>query len=132
MFSLLYLLICTAPCQLLSFLCSKGYDSIVARGSVEPDPSKDVVIKLEGKSVSVPQGKPKTMAAYKGSRFSNSEYLVRVQEADILPGKARVVFEPPAVLGVGCSVRSVRSVVGRCVDRRHAGTLLLLYCCFCC
>lgn len=55
----------------------QGFDSIVARGSQEPDPSKDVVIKIEGKSVSVPQGKPQPQAAYKGSRFSNSEYLVR-------------------------------------------------------
>ena len=61
----------------LSLSPPKGYDSIVARGCQEPDPSKDVVIKLEGKSVSVPQGKPTSMTAYKGSRFSNSEYLVR-------------------------------------------------------
>ncbi|CAM9109221.1 unnamed protein product [Ectocarpus sp. 6 AP-2014] len=54
----------------------KGYDSIVARGWQEPDPSKDVVITIDGKSVSVPQGKPKTQPKYKGSRFSNSEYLV--------------------------------------------------------
>lgn len=55
----------------------KGYDSIVARGWQEPDPSKDVVITIDGKSVSVPQGKPKAQPKYKGSRFSNSEYLVR-------------------------------------------------------
>lgn len=56
----------------------QGYDSIVARGCQEPDPSKDVVLKIDGKSVSVPQGKPKDQPAYKGSRFSNSEYLVRI------------------------------------------------------
>ncbi|CAN0508380.1 unnamed protein product [Laminaria digitata] len=44
----------------------------------EPDPSKDVVLKIEGKSVTVPQGKPKTNPAYQASRFGNSEYLVRI------------------------------------------------------
>lgn len=58
-------------------MTNQGYDSIVARGTQEPDPSKDVVIKIDGKSVSVPQGKPEPQPAYKGSRFSNSEYLVR-------------------------------------------------------
>lgn len=67
------------PSFFVFFHSSKGYDCIVARGCVEPDPSKDVVIKIEGKPVRVPQGKPKAMAAYKGSRFSNSEYLVSMQ-----------------------------------------------------
>ncbi|KAG7495173.1 hypothetical protein JOB18_045481 [Solea senegalensis] len=53
-----------------------GYDSVVARGLVEPDPSKDVIIKLEGKDVSVPQGKPIKQPQYADSHFSNSEYLV--------------------------------------------------------
>ncbi|CAM9896189.1 unnamed protein product, partial [Laminaria digitata] len=60
------------------FPVKKGYDSVVARGMQEPDPSKDVVLKIEGKSVTVPQGKPKTNPAYQASRFGNSEYLVRI------------------------------------------------------
>lgn len=61
---------------------AQGYDSIVARGSREPDPSKDVVLKIDGKPVSVPQGKPKGQPAYQGSRFSNSEYLVRIMASN--------------------------------------------------
>lgn len=57
--------------------CFQGHDSIVARGSREPDPSKDTVLTIEGKSITVPQGKPKLMPAYQKSRFSSSEYLVR-------------------------------------------------------
>ncbi|CAJ1051003.1 protein mono-ADP-ribosyltransferase PARP3 isoform X2 [Xyrichtys novacula] len=53
-----------------------GYDSVVARGSVEPDPSKDIVITLEGKTVAVPQGKPIKQSPFKNSHFSNSEYLI--------------------------------------------------------
>uniref|UniRef100_A0A1A8S5V3 Poly [ADP-ribose] polymerase n=1 Tax=Nothobranchius rachovii TaxID=451742 RepID=A0A1A8S5V3_9TELE len=53
-----------------------GYDSVVARGRVEPDPSKDVVITLEGKEVTVPQGKPINQPQYSDSYFSNSEYLI--------------------------------------------------------
>ncbi|GAA6215794.1 poly [ADP-ribose] polymerase 3-like isoform X1 [Lates japonicus] len=53
-----------------------GYDSVVARGTVEPDPSKDIFITLEGKKVSVPQGKPIPQPQYAESNFSNSEYLI--------------------------------------------------------
>ncbi|XP_019736511.1 poly [ADP-ribose] polymerase 3-like [Hippocampus comes] len=53
-----------------------GYDSVVARGQVEPDPSKDIFITLDGKEVAVPQGKPITQSQYSESRFSNSEYLI--------------------------------------------------------
>lgn len=48
----------------------------------EPDPSKDVVLQIDGKSVTVPQGKPKTVPAYQASSFGNSEYLVSI-ETDI-------------------------------------------------
>lgn len=61
---------------LLYFL--QGYDSIVARGTVEPDPSQDVELTIDGKKVTVPQGKAKPMPQYKQSSFYNSEYLVRV------------------------------------------------------
>ncbi|XP_029288721.1 protein mono-ADP-ribosyltransferase PARP3-like [Cottoperca gobio] len=53
-----------------------GYDSVVARGNVEPDPSKDVFITLEGKKVSVPQGEPIEQPQFSKSSFSNSEYLI--------------------------------------------------------
>ncbi|KAK5872381.1 hypothetical protein PBY51_013092 [Eleginops maclovinus] len=53
-----------------------GYDSVVARGNVEPDPSKDTFITLEGKKVAVPQGEPLSQPMFKNSNFSNSEYLI--------------------------------------------------------
>jgi len=54
----------------------KGFDSIVARGWTEPDPSQDIVIKLDGHDVVVPQGKPNKVPEYNSSSFSQSEYLV--------------------------------------------------------
>ncbi|XP_008295097.1 protein mono-ADP-ribosyltransferase PARP3 [Stegastes partitus] len=53
-----------------------GCDSVVARGSVEPDPSKDIFITLDGKKVAVPQGKPINQAQFSDSYFGNSEYLI--------------------------------------------------------
>ncbi|XP_061689209.1 protein mono-ADP-ribosyltransferase PARP3 isoform X2 [Syngnathoides biaculeatus] len=53
-----------------------GYDSVVARGQVEPDPSKDIFITLEDKKVAVPQGKAIKQPQYSESHFSNSEYLI--------------------------------------------------------
>uniref|UniRef100_A0A671Q956 Poly [ADP-ribose] polymerase n=1 Tax=Sinocyclocheilus anshuiensis TaxID=1608454 RepID=A0A671Q956_9TELE len=53
-----------------------GYDSVVARESHEPDPSKDVFIEFDGKKVAVPQGKAIKQQQYQGSSFFNSEYLV--------------------------------------------------------
>ncbi|TVK90534.1 Metabotropic glutamate receptor 2 [Bagarius yarrelli] len=53
-----------------------GYNSVVARGSQEPDPSKDTFIELDGKKVTVPQGKAIAQPQYKDSSFYNSEYLV--------------------------------------------------------
>lgn len=41
-----------------------------------PDPTLDTFITLEGKEVSVPQGKPVDQPQYTGSHFSNSEYLI--------------------------------------------------------
>ncbi|KAK7909660.1 hypothetical protein WMY93_014344 [Mugilogobius chulae] len=54
----------------------KGFDSVVARGSVEPDPSQDITITLDGKPVSVPQGPAIAQPQYEHSSFSNSEYLI--------------------------------------------------------
>jgi len=53
-----------------------GYDSIIARGHTEPDPDEDTVIKIDGKDIIVPQGKPIKMPEYQNSSFSESEYLV--------------------------------------------------------
>ncbi|XP_068598888.1 protein mono-ADP-ribosyltransferase PARP3 [Brachionichthys hirsutus] len=53
-----------------------GFDSVVARGSVEPDPSQDTFITLEGKQIAVPQGKPINQPQFSGSSFGNSEYLI--------------------------------------------------------
>ncbi|KAG8007842.1 Poly [ADP-ribose] polymerase 3 [Nibea albiflora] len=53
-----------------------GYDSVVARGSVEPDPTKDIFITLDGKKVAVPQGKPIDQPQFSESHFCNSEYLI--------------------------------------------------------
>lgn len=53
-----------------------GYDSIVARGQNEPDPKKDKSIKLEGKDVVVPLGKPVPQKKWAKSGFHQSEYLV--------------------------------------------------------
>lgn len=53
-----------------------GFDCVVARGQQEPDPSKDILITLDGKKVAVPQGKPIAQSQFKNSHFFNSEYLV--------------------------------------------------------
>lgn len=52
-----------------------GFNSIVAKGWTEPDPSKDTVLKLDGNDVVVPQGKP-IKGEYTKSSFSQSEYLI--------------------------------------------------------
>ncbi len=54
----------------------KGFDSIVARGQKEPDPSKDITFKYDGNDVIVPQGKPIAMKQYAKSSFDQTEYLV--------------------------------------------------------
>jgi poly [ADP-ribose] polymerase len=54
----------------------KGSDSIVARGRTEPDPTKDITVTLDGKAVTVPQGKPVHQPQYSSSNFTQSEYLV--------------------------------------------------------
>lgn len=53
-----------------------GYDSVVARGRTEPDPTKDMTWKFDGCEVTVPQGKPISQSQYKNSNFSQSEYLL--------------------------------------------------------
>ncbi|XP_078065469.1 protein mono-ADP-ribosyltransferase PARP3 [Mustelus asterias] len=54
----------------------KGFDSVVARGTTEPDCSQDTEIILEEKKVIVPQGVPMQMKLQKESFFSQSEYVI--------------------------------------------------------
>ena len=53
-----------------------GYESIVAKGRVEPKPEDDVEIEMDGHTVVVPTGKPVAQPKWSHSRFQNSEYLV--------------------------------------------------------
>ncbi|XP_019856101.1 PREDICTED: poly [ADP-ribose] polymerase 3-like [Amphimedon queenslandica] len=53
-----------------------GHDSVVARGHTEPDPALDTTITIDGKTVTVPQGKPKSQQKYSTSSFSQTEYLI--------------------------------------------------------
>jgi len=54
----------------------KGFDSILAAGWTEPDPSKDITLMIDGKSVVVPQGNAIKQPKYTTSSFSQSEYLI--------------------------------------------------------
>jgi poly [ADP-ribose] polymerase len=60
----------------------RGHDSIVARGHTEPDPKKDTTIKLDGRTIAVPQGNVIKQPQFKKSYFSQSEYLV-YQESQV-------------------------------------------------
>jgi poly [ADP-ribose] polymerase len=60
----------------------EGYDSVVARGRTEPDPTKDTSITIDGKTITVPQGAPLSQAQYSNSYFSQSEYLI-YQESQV-------------------------------------------------
>lgn len=51
-----------------------GFDSVLAKGTQEPDEKLDTVIELDKKKVLVPQGKPIPTGI--SSSFSQSEYLV--------------------------------------------------------
>lgn len=53
-----------------------GYDSVVARGHQEPDPSADHRLYIDERPVTVPWGVPKTMPQYSKSSFDQSEYLI--------------------------------------------------------
>ncbi|KAM6197506.1 LOW QUALITY PROTEIN: protein mono-ADP-ribosyltransferase PARP3-like [Sarcoramphus papa] len=68
-----YRITCDDPtlCQLPA-----GYDSVLACGWTELDPTQDEEVLLDGKKVLVCQGKPNPMPAYKDSSFSQSEYLI--------------------------------------------------------
>ncbi|XP_047548807.1 protein mono-ADP-ribosyltransferase PARP3 [Lutra lutra] len=53
-----------------------GFDSVIARGHTEPDPSQDTELELDGQRVVVPQGRPALCAEFSSSQFSQSEYLI--------------------------------------------------------
>jgi len=55
-----------------------GFDSIIALGRTEPDPSKNTTIELNGHEIVVPQGKAIKIHEdnRQSSRFSQTEYLV--------------------------------------------------------
>ncbi|PAA86004.1 hypothetical protein BOX15_Mlig030036g2 [Macrostomum lignano] len=52
-----------------------GFNSILAEGRTEPDPSQDTTLAVGSRVVKVPQGKPKPIGP-SSSHFSQSEYLV--------------------------------------------------------
>jgi len=54
-----------------------GFDSVLAKGRQEPDQQYNINIKLDGKQVVVPQGKPtESMGQAKNSSFDHNEYLI--------------------------------------------------------
>jgi len=62
----------------------KGFDSVVAKGWTEPDPSKDVILKLDGHDVVVPQGAPIKTEYNNNSSFSQSEYLIYKESQNMI------------------------------------------------
>ena len=57
-----------------------GFDSILAKGQLEPNPKQDALLTLGGQPVAVPQGPPVKQQDSAHSHFTQSEYLV-YQEA---------------------------------------------------
>lgn len=53
-----------------------GFNSVIARGQTEPDPSRDIELELDGQKVVVPQGQPVQRPEFKNSSFCQSEYLI--------------------------------------------------------
>lgn len=53
-----------------------GFDSVIARGHTEPDPTQDTLLELDGQKVTVPQGQPVPCPEFQSSSFSQSEYLI--------------------------------------------------------
>ncbi|XP_013015016.1 protein mono-ADP-ribosyltransferase PARP3 isoform X2 [Cavia porcellus] len=60
-----------------SLMCPPlGFDSVIAQGRREPDPSQDIELELDGQQVVVPQGRPIPCSEFSSSPFSQSEYLI--------------------------------------------------------
>ncbi|XP_008847969.1 protein mono-ADP-ribosyltransferase PARP3 isoform X1 [Nannospalax galili] len=53
-----------------------GFDSVIARGQTEPDPTQDIELEMDGQQVVVPQGQPMPCPEFKSSNFYQSEYLI--------------------------------------------------------
>lgn len=53
-----------------------GFDSVIARGHTEPDPTQDTELELDGQRVAVPQGPPLQCPEFSNSHFGQSEYLI--------------------------------------------------------
>ncbi|XP_016072388.1 PREDICTED: poly [ADP-ribose] polymerase 3 [Miniopterus natalensis] len=53
-----------------------GFDSVIARGRTEPDPTQDTELELAGQRVVVPQGQPVLCPEFSHSCFFQSEYLI--------------------------------------------------------
>ncbi|XP_062970245.1 protein mono-ADP-ribosyltransferase PARP3 isoform X1 [Cynocephalus volans] len=53
-----------------------SFDSVIAQGLTEPDPTQDTELELDGQRVVVPQGHPIPCPEFSSSRFSQSEYLI--------------------------------------------------------
>ncbi|KAM5234125.1 protein mono-ADP-ribosyltransferase PARP3-like isoform 2-T2 [Hipposideros larvatus] len=53
-----------------------GFNSVIARGRTEPDPTQDTEVELDGQRVAVPQGRPVPCPEFGSSTFSQSEYLI--------------------------------------------------------
>lgn len=53
-----------------------GFDSVIARGHTEPDPTRDTELELDGQRVVVPQGQPVLCPDFRSCNFSQSEYLI--------------------------------------------------------
>eukprot|EP01125_Pyxidicula_operculata_P017719 TRINITY_DN623_c0_g1_i1.p1 TRINITY_DN623_c0_g1~~TRINITY_DN623_c0_g1_i1.p1 ORF type:complete len:610 (+),score=201.99 TRINITY_DN623_c0_g1_i1:62-1891(+) len=70
-----------------------GYDSIVAKGWTEPDPSKDITFKFDGKDVVIPQGKPISQPKWQKSTFSQSEYLIYKESQNRIRYLLKLKFE---------------------------------------
>jgi hypothetical protein len=67
----------------------KGFDSIVARGYTGPDSKKDVIIKIDGKDVAVPQSKVVEQNQYKGSSFDKYVFSNHMHIAQTHIGSGR-------------------------------------------
>lgn len=67
--------ICHSSCPAINHcFLHKGFDSIVARGCVEPDPFMDTTLVIDGKKVAVLQ--TKEVQTGRQSSFHHNEFLV--------------------------------------------------------
>ncbi len=59
---------------------------IFRKGTGEPDPSKDIVIQIDGKSVTVPQGPRIPQPQHTGSRFDKVIFVCLFYYSSLLAG----------------------------------------------